>query len=100
MTFEYPIKDKPLLIIEPIQEWEQSISINSDLNYFYVPSLPEWARYEYDGLLYEGTQYNWDEVDYRLSVDIPSIPEPANCGLLVGIFLIGYLITKYLTKGK
>ena len=102
MTFSDPIKTKPLLIIEPMFE-EQIISINSNLNYFYVPSLPEWARHEYDGLLYEGTQYNWDEVNYRLSVEyIPAIPEPASAclfmSLLAGIFIVVHYFIKKKTK--
>ena len=110
MTFSDPIKTKPLLIIEPMFEEliiepmfeEQSISIPSNLNYFYVPSLPEWTRHEYDGLLYEGTQYNWNEVDYRLSVDIPAIPEPASAclfmSLLAGIFITVHYFIKKRTK--
>ena len=87
MTFSEPIKHKPLLIVEPDFEWEQSITINSDLNYFYVPSLPEWARFEYDGLLYEGTQYSWDEVDFRLSADL-TVPGPSTYALLVGFIAL------------
>tara|TARA_R100001163_G_scaffold64667_1_gene59458 strand:+ start:488 stop:775 length:288 start_codon:yes stop_codon:yes gene_type:complete len=79
------------LITEP--EWDQSISINSDLNYFYVPALPEWARFEYDGLLYEGTQYNWDEVDFRLSADL-SVPEPSTYALIAGFAVLIYTIIK------
>tara|TARA_R100001163_G_scaffold4536_3_gene5920 strand:+ start:376 stop:669 length:294 start_codon:yes stop_codon:yes gene_type:complete len=95
MTLSEPIKHKPLLIIEPEFEWEQSITINSDLNYFYVPSIPEWAYYEYDGLLYEGVQYNWNEVDYRLSADL-AIPEPASAGVIIGLLTLAViLINKY-----
>lgn len=71
---------------------DQSIS-NSDFNYFYVPSLPEWARFEYDGLLYEGTQYNWDEVDFRLSADL-AIPEPSTYALLAGFAVLIYTLIK------
>ena len=96
MSISEPIKTKPLLIIEP--EWEQSISINTDLNYFYVPSLPEWTRYEYDGLLYEGVQYNWDEVDYRLSVEIPTIPECSFSSIFIGLVLAGCVILRKITN--
>ena len=85
------------LIIEP--EWDQSISINSDLNYFYVPALPEWTRFEYDGLLYEGVQYNWDEVDYRLSADL-AIPEPASAGVIIGCIALLAICIKQFKKGK
>ena len=62
--------------------WGESISL-SNYNYFFVPSIPEWAYGEFDGLLYEGVQYNWDEVDYRLSVDYNSVPEPASVGVIM-----------------
>ena len=93
MTLSEPIKHKPLLIIEPEYDWEQSITINSDLNYFYVPSLPEWTRYEYDGLLYEGVQYNWDEVDYRLSAEL-TVPEPSTYALIAGFVVLLFTLIK------
>ena len=91
MSHESYFPEYPELIIEP--EWDQSITITSDLNYFYVPTLPEWARFEYDGLLYEGTQYNWDEVDFRLSADL-AIPEPSTYALLAGFAVLIYAIIK------
>mgnify|MGYP003130557340 CR=1 FL=1 len=74
--------------------WGDSISINSNFNYFYVPSIPEWAYSEFDGLLYEGVQYNWEEVDYRLSVDYNSVPEPAFVGLFMGLCLLTLTLIK------
>tara|TARA_R100001163_G_scaffold1462_2_gene2411 strand:+ start:1493 stop:1777 length:285 start_codon:yes stop_codon:yes gene_type:complete len=91
MSHESYFPEYPELIIEP--EWPQSITITSDLNYFYVPSLPEWTRYEYDGLLYEGTQYNWNEVDYRLSADL-TIPEPSTYALILGFAILAITLIK------
>ena len=86
---------RPLLIIEPEYDWGDSISItNTDLNYFYVPSIPEWAYSEYDGLIYEGVQYNWEEVDYRLSVEYNGVPEPAFVGLFMGLCLLTLTLIK------
>jgi len=73
--------------------WDDSIT-STDYNYFYVPSIPEWAYSEFDGLLYEGTQYNWEEVDYRLSVDYNSVPEPAFVGLFMGLCLLTLTLIK------
>jgi hypothetical protein len=73
--------------------WGDSIT-STDYNYFYVPSIPEWAYSEFDGLLYEGTQYNWSEVDYRLSVDYNSVPEPAFIGLFMGLCLLTLTLIK------
>ena len=67
----------PELIIEPEYDWGDSITSTS-YNYFYVPSIPEWAYSEFDGLLYEGKEYNWNEVDYRLScTGCVSLPTPS-----------------------
>ena len=86
---------RPLLVVEPEYDWDESIvSTTTNLNYFYVPSLPEWAYSEYDGLLYEGKQYNWDEVSYRLSVDYNSVPEPSFIGLFMGLCLLAVAFFK------
>jgi hypothetical protein len=90
----HEITTRPLPIIEPDYNWGDSISINSNFNYFYVPSIPEWAYSEFDGLLYEGVQYNWKEVDYRLSVDYNSVPEPAFVGLFMGLCLLTLTLIK------
>ena len=73
--------------------WGDSIT-STNYNYFYVPSIPEWAYSEFDGLLYEGTQYNWKEVDYRLSVDYNSVPEPSAIGVIMGLALLTLIIFK------
>lgn len=90
----HEIVTRPILITEPEYDWGDSISINTDFNYFYVPSIPDWAYSEFDGLLYEGVQYNWKEVDYRLSVDYNGVPEPALIGLFMGLCLLSVAIFK------
>ena len=61
-------------------------------------SIPEWAYSEFDGLLYEGVQYNWDEVDYRLSVDYNSVPEPASASVIIGIIALACIAYKQFKK--
>ena len=78
-------------------DWGESISL-SNYNYFFVPSIPEWAYSEFDGLLYEGVQYNWDEVDYRLSVEYNSVPEPASAGVIIGIIALACIVYKHFKK--
>jgi hypothetical protein len=73
--------------------WGESIT-STNFNYFFVPSIPEWAYSEYDGLYYEGVQYNWDEVDYRLTVDYNSVPEPSSAGLFIGLVATTLLLYK------
>lgn len=83
---------RPLLIDEPVYDWDESItSTGTNLNYFYVPSLPEWTRSEYDGLIYEGVTYSWAEVDYRLSA---AIPEPSFIGFVMGLCLLTVALLK------
>ena len=84
---------RPLPIIEPEYNWEDSITL-TDYNYLYVPSIPEWAYSEFDGLLYEGKQYDWKEVDYRLSMEYSSVPEPAFVGLFMGLCLLTLTLIK------
>ena len=84
---------RPLPIIEPEYNWEDSITL-TDYNYLYVPSIPEWAYSEFNGLLYEGKQYDWKEVDYRLSVEYNSVPEPAFVGLFMGLCLLALVLIK------
>jgi len=86
---------RPLLITEPEYDWDDSItSTVTNLNYFFVPSLPEWAYSEYDGLIYEGVTYEWAEVDYRLSVDYSGVPEPSFVGLFMGFCLLALTLIK------
>jgi len=82
---------RPLAIEESDYDWGDSIT-STNYKYFYVPSIPEWAYSEFDGLLYEGTQYNWNEVDYRLSVDYNSVPEPSFVGFVMGLLLLSLVL--------
>ena len=84
---------RPLPIIDPEYNWGDSIT-STNYKYFYVPSIPEWAYSEFDGLLYEGKEYNWKEVDYRLSVEYPEVPEPAFVGLFMGLCLLALVLFK------
>ncbi len=73
--------------------WGDSIT-STNYNYFFVPSIPEWAYSEYDGLIYEGKEYNWSEVEYRLSVDYNSVPEPSAIGVIMGLTLLTLVLFK------
>ena len=68
-------------------DWGDSIT-STNYNYFFVPSIPEWAYSEYDGLIYEGKEYNWNEVEYRLSVEYNGVPEPSTIGFIMGATLL------------
>jgi|TARA_Y100000004_G_scaffold4400_1_gene5260 hypothetical protein len=83
----------PELVTEPEYDWGDSIT-STNYNYFFVPSIPEWAYSEFDGLIYEGKEYNWNEVEYRLSVDYNSVPEPAFVGLFMGLCLLTLTLIK------
>ena len=89
----------PELIIEPEYDWDMQ-SITASGIYFNVPSIPQWAYSEYDGLYYEGVEYKWDEVEYRLSVDYNSIPEPSVFGLILGSFIALCVIMRKLSTSN
>ena len=89
----YEATTRPLPIIDPEYNWGDSIT-STNYKYFYVPSIPEWAYSEFDGLLYEGKQYNWSEVDYRLSVEYKGVPEPSIIGMLMGLCVLGLVFFK------
>ena len=74
-------------------DWGDSIT-STNYNYFFVPSIPDWAYSEYDGLIYEGKEYNWNEVEYRLSVDYNNVPEPGFVGLFMGFTLLALILFK------
>lgn len=84
---------RPLAITYSDYDWGDNVTSN-DYNYFFVPSIPEWAYSEFDGLLYEGKQYNWSEVDYRLSVEYKGVPEPSIIGMLMGLCVLGLVFFK------
>ena len=88
----------PELVVEPEYDWDTA-SITASGIYFNVPSIPQWAYSEYDGLYYEGVEYQWDEVEYRLSVDYNSVPEPSDVGAFMGLVFAGFVIYKIL-EGK
>ena len=73
---------RPLAITYSDYDWGDNITSN-DYNYFYVPSIPEWAYSEFDGLVYEGVQYNWN-----------GVPEPSFIGLFMGFCLLALTLIK------
>lgn len=89
----------PELVIEPEYDWDMQ-SITASGIYFNVPSIPQWAYSEYDGLYYEGVEYKWNEVEYRLSVDYNSVPEPSVFGLILGSFIALCVIMRKLSTSN
>lgn len=86
---------EPILVIEPEPEIETIswIEVGQDYEwYWFVPLLDrdEWAGIEYDSV-----QYDWDELDYRFSVEYGNIPEPATSALLMGVFFACFLFKKF-----
>ena len=53
--------------------------------YYNIPNL---NRESWDGIKYESVRYGWDELDYRFSVDYPSVPEPSAIGFIMGATLL------------
>lgn len=59
--------------------------------YYNIPNL---SRESWDGIKYESVRYGWDELDYRFSVEYPSVPEPSFVGLFMGLCLLALVIFK------
>ena len=51
-------------------------------------NIPDLSRESWDGIQYESVRYGWDELDYRFSVDYPSVPEPSAIGFIMGATLL------------
>ena len=59
--------------------------------YYNIPNL---SRESWDGIKYESVRYGWDELDYRFSVEYPSVPEPSFIGLFMGLCLLTLILIK------
>jgi hypothetical protein len=57
-------------------------------------NIPELNRESWDGIKYESIRYGWDELDYRFSVEYPSVPEPSFIGLFMGLCLLTLALIK------
>ena len=61
--------------------------------YYNIPNL---SRDSWDGIQYESIRYNWDELDYRFSVDYPQVPEFGFTSLLMGLAISSIILYKRL----
>lgn len=57
-------------------------------------NIPDLSRESWDGIKYESVRYGWDELDYRFSVDYPSVPEPSAIGFIMGLALLTLILLK------
>ena len=111
MSHEYTLlpqeeEEFPLLVIEPLfPEIEINLEINKkpeplrEYGFFYVPDEPDYLRYEFDGIQFEGVQYTWDEFDYRLDVEYKApIPESSAIGSIMGVLVLIFVLYKIINK--
>ena len=94
MSHEYQLfpteeEEFPLIQLEPARPETTSYG------FFLIPDEPSYLRQEFDGLMFEGVQYTWDEFDYRLGVDYPSIPEPADAGFIAALIMTAFVAFCY-----
>ena len=61
--------------------------------YYNIPNL---SRESWDGIKYESVRYDWDELDYRFSVEYNSVPEFGFTSLLMGLAIFGIILYKRL----
>jgi hypothetical protein len=98
MSHEYQLfpteeEEFPLIQLEP------TLPETTSYGFFLIPDEPSYLRQEFDGLMFEGVQYTWDEFDFRLGVEYKGlVPEPSCTSLLmavvIGIMVVRKLINK------
>ena len=97
MTLEQPERYETITFTNVPNFYE----FNESYGFLYVPSIPKYAYEEFKGLSYNGTQYTWDEVDYRLSIEyIPAIPEPSSAAIFLGIIALCMISINKLIRRK
>jgi len=98
MSHESQTKDLPITYIETDYDYDSNYSYDSENGFFYIEPIPEFIRQEFEGLHYKGVDYSWDEINYRMGVDYPSVPEPSSAGLIMGTIFTAFVLIKTLTK--
>jgi len=94
MSHEYQLfpteeEEFPLIQLEPVRPETTSYG------FFLIPDEPSYLRQEFDGLMFEGVQYTWDEFDYRLGVEYNAIPEPADAGFFTALIMAAFVAFCY-----
>jgi len=95
MSHEYQLfpteeEEFPLIELQPTTpdlEIVEKIEPIQSYGFFFIPDEPSYLRQEFDGLMFEGVQYTWDEFDYRLGVEYNAIPEPADAGFITALIM-------------
>ena len=99
MSHEYEDRDLPITYIETDYDYDSNYSFDKENGFFYIEPIPEFITQEFKGLHYEGVDYSWDEINYRMGVEYsPSVPEPSSVGAVIGTILLGFVIFNKLTK--
>ena len=96
MSHEYQLfpteeEEFPLIQIEPI-----ATETIQSYGFFFIPDEPSYLRQEFDGLMFEGVQYTWDEFDFRLGVEYKgTVPEPADAGFIAALIMTTFVAFCY-----
>ena len=98
MSHESQTRDLPITYIETDYDYDSNYSFDKENGFFYIEPIPEFIRQEFEGLHYKGVDYSWDEINYRMGVDYPSVPEPSSIGLIMGTIFTAFVLIKTLTK--
>ena len=92
MSHESQTKDLPITYIETDYDYD---TVNG---FIYIAPIPDFFTQEFQGLYYDGVSYSWDEIEYRMGVNYPSVPEPSSIGLIMGTIFTAFVLIKKLTK--
>tara|TARA_X000001388_G_C2153341_1_gene93284 strand:+ start:123 stop:422 length:300 start_codon:yes stop_codon:yes gene_type:complete len=98
MSHEFETRDLPITYIETDYDYDSNYSYDKYNGFLYIEPIPEFFTQEFKGLHYGGIDYSWDEIEYRMGVDYPSVPEPSSAGLFIGLIATTIIIYKKFKK--
>jgi hypothetical protein len=99
MSHQYEDRDYPITYIETDYDYYFDYSYDAENGFLYVPSIPEFFTKEFKGLSYEGVSYTWDEIEYRMGVDYPQVPEFSGIGVIMGLVALSCIFfTKLINR--
>jgi hypothetical protein len=96
MSHESQTKDLPITYIETDYDYDSDFGINYGYDtvngFLYIEPIPDFFTQEFQGLYYDGVSYSWDEIEYRMGVDYPTIPEPADAGFASAVIVAFFVL--------
>lgn len=101
MSHEY--QTRPIVYIETDYDYDSDFDITYEYDavngFFYIEPIPDFLTQNFQGLYYEGVSYSWDEIEYRMGVDYPQVPEFSGIGVIMGLVALSCIFFTKLING-